>query len=134
MIRELVPKYYLEQNNNCAEALLRAADEALSLGLPPESFRLGAGFGGGFGCGRTCGAVCSAVAVLSHLMVGPCAHETPGFRKACADCVAALREKLGAVECREIAPRLKSRETRCLTTVELAADALEAALKQQGLL
>ena len=59
MIRELVPKYYLEQNNNCAEALLRAADEALSLGLPPESFRLVAGFGGGFGCGRTCGAVCS---------------------------------------------------------------------------
>ena len=49
-------------------------------------------------------------------------------------CVAALREALGGADCREIAPRLKTRETRCLRTVELAADALEAYLKENGLL
>ena len=34
MIREYVAKYYQGQNLNCAEALLHAADEALSLHLP----------------------------------------------------------------------------------------------------
>ena len=134
MIRELVPKYYLEQNNNCAEALLHAADEALSLNLPPEAFRLVAGYGSGMGCGLTFGAISCAVAVVSQLAVGARAHETPGFKRACAGCVAALREALGGADCREIAPRLKTRETRCLRTVELAADALEAYLKENGLL
>ena len=100
MIRELVPKYYLEQNNNCAEALLHAAAEALSLNLPPEAFRLVAGYGSGMGCGLTCGAISCAVAVVSQLAVGARAHETPGFKRACAGCVAALRGALGGAACR----------------------------------
>ena len=134
MIREYVAKYYQGQDNNCAEALLHAADEALSLHLPPESFRLVAGYGSGLGCGETCGAVCSAVAVLSLLMVQENAHATPGFREACADCVRELKQTFGAVRCVEIAPRFKSKEVGCLNTVELAADALETVLRQHGLL
>lgn len=132
MIRDYVRKYYLDQDNNCAEALLHAADEALSLHLSPEAYRLVAGYGGGLGCGDTCGAICGAVAVVSYLLVGESAHSTPGFRTACADCTHAMREAFGATSCVSIAPRFKSKETRCLPTVERAADVLEDVLKRHG--
>lgn len=133
MIRDYVKKYYLEQDNNCAEALLHAADEALSLHLPPETFRMVAGYGGGMGCGETCGAICSALAVVSHLFVGERAHATPGFRAACADCMRTMKRTFGGTACVAIAPRFKNRETRCLHTVELAADALEEVLRRHGM-
>ena len=33
MLRETAKKYYLEQNYNCAESVLRAANEEYGLGL-----------------------------------------------------------------------------------------------------
>lgn len=59
MIRDHVKCYMKEQNNNCAEALLHAADDELGLHLPPESFRLIAGYGGG---------MCRKVKTMGFLM------------------------------------------------------------------
>ena len=60
-------RYYLEKDYNCAETILRAANEEYHLGLNEDSFRLVSGFGGGMGCGGTCGALSSAMAVISML-------------------------------------------------------------------
>ena len=40
-------RYYLEKDYNCAETILRAANEEYHLGLNEDSFRLVSGFGGG---------------------------------------------------------------------------------------
>lgn len=132
MIREHVEKYYLGEGFNCAEALLHAADDALLLQLPQEAFKLMSGYGGGMACGETCGAICSALAVVSYLFVDGCAHNTPGFRAKCADCMRSLREAFGSTQCVDIHPKFKSRETRCLPTIERAADVLEEVLKKYG--
>lgn len=42
-------RYYLEKDYNCAETILRAANEEYHLGLNEDSFRLVSGFGGGMG-------------------------------------------------------------------------------------
>ena len=47
MLRDYVKKYYLEQRRNCAESLLRAANEAYGLNLTEADFALLSGFGGG---------------------------------------------------------------------------------------
>ena len=55
MLRDYVKKYYLEQRRNCAESLLRAANEAYGLNLTEADFALLSGFGGGMGGGRSGG-------------------------------------------------------------------------------
>ena len=62
-------RYYLEKDDNCAETILRAANEEYHLGLNEDSFRLVSGFGVGMGCGGTCGALSSAMAVISMCLV-----------------------------------------------------------------
>ena len=54
MLRDYVKKYYLEQRRNCAESLLRAANEAYGLNLTEADFALLSGFGGGMGGDCSC--------------------------------------------------------------------------------
>lgn len=96
MLRETAKKYYLEQNYNCAESVLRAANEEYGLGLDEGALKLMAGFGGGMGCGGVCGALSGGIAALSKLRVSDRAHTTPGFSGECAGLVAALRKRWGA--------------------------------------
>ena len=92
MMRETAKKYYLEQNYNCAESVLRAANEEYGLGLDEGALKLMAGFGGGMGCGGVCGALSGGIAALSKLRVSDRAHTTPGFSGECARLVAAFED------------------------------------------
>ncbi|MEG1849472.1 MAG: C-GCAxxG-C-C family (seleno)protein [Oscillospiraceae bacterium] len=131
MLRDLVAHYYLEGNDNCAEALLRAADEAYGFALDEASYKLIGGFGGGMGCGRVCGALAGCIAALGVQRITGRAHETPDFGAACAACVADFSAALGGTECSELKPRYVCPETRCLETVLRAADVLEQTLAAQ---
>ena len=57
-MEELVKRYYLENDFNCAEAMMHAANEAYQLNLSEETFHAFSGFGGGCGCGRGCDRRC----------------------------------------------------------------------------
>lgn len=132
MLKDIAGKYYFENNCNCAEALLRGADEYYGLGLAPDAYKLVSAFGGGMGCGKACGAVCGAMAVIGKMHVETVAHEQEGFKELCAGFVAKAEEALGSIECSELVPRFKTEERRCGATVEITADVLEAYLKEQG--
>ena len=95
MLRDNVKKYYLEQDYNCAETILRCIDEEYGIGLTEDDFKLVSAFGGGMGCGSSCGALCGAMAALGRLTVKTRAHATEGFKDTCADLVEAFRNKLG---------------------------------------
>ena len=49
MLQERAKQYY-DQDYNCAETILRAANDEYQLGLDEAALRLAAGFGGGMGC------------------------------------------------------------------------------------
>ena len=125
-IREL----FLEKDYNCAESVLRWADERYGLHVAPEDLRLVSGFGAGLGCGENCGALLGALAALSKALVTDRAHATPGFRGACGDLAARFRADLGSIECAELKERYRRPDERCLFVVERAAAVLDAYMQE----
>ena len=83
-MKERIHHYYIEQDMNCAESILHVLNDQYSLGLSETDFKLVSGFGGGCGCGKLCGALAGCVAALGCRMVTDRAHNTLGFREACA--------------------------------------------------
>ena len=66
-VKQLAGQHFRE-GYNCAEAILRAFNTTLELGLDDDALRLAAGFGGGLGhSGCVCGALAAAVMVLGAL-------------------------------------------------------------------
>lgn len=133
MLSEVAKKYYLENGANCSEAVVKAANEVYQLGLDDKAMKLVSGFGGGCGCGDLCGAIAGALSILSYLSVGEGgAHATEGFGPLCGDLVKACKEKLGGTDCADIKPKMVAPEVRCVRTVEVAAETLDAYLKEHG--
>ena len=132
MLLEKVREYYLEKDYNCAETVLLAANDTYGLGLPADAVRLVSGYGGGFGAKKTCGALCGAMAVLSVMCVGEKAHATEGFGPLCGAFYAAVTERLGTECCETLQGMYRTEENRCLRTVELVAQELEAYLAKLG--
>lgn len=130
MVRDFIKKYYTDNDCNCAEAMLLAANEAYALGLPDGAHKLVSAFGGGMGCERACGAVCGALAALGYLRTNGRAHATQGFHELCAGFVAKVEAECGSIECSALMARYRTAETRCLGTVLAVADVLSAYLRE----
>lgn len=121
-LEELSRNYYDVQRKNCAEAIFLAANDYYGLELPENSARLLSGFGGGMGCGRLCGCLAASIGVLGQLY-----GAREDFRLLCEQFVSAFEEKLscGSTECSVLTAKYKNEQTRCLSTVLLAAQVLE---------
>jgi C_GCAxxG_C_C family probable redox protein len=66
-VKQLAGQHFRE-GYNCAEAILRAFNTELDLGLNDDALKLAAGFGGGIGhCGCVCGALAASIMVLGAL-------------------------------------------------------------------
>lgn len=129
MLKEYAEKYYFEQNYNCAETVLHAANECYGLGLDEKAMRLLAGCGGGIQIGSVCGALLGAVSVLSMKYVDTKAHESEDIKPAVSILTDKFREKLGSLLCRDIKPQqFQADGSRCMLTVLAACDAIEEVL------
>lgn len=122
-------EYFLEKDFNCAETVIRCANEELGLGLDESAMKLVGGFGGGMGCGRACGVLCAAVAALSSKKINGRAHATEGFRDACGDFVKKFEESLGSTECAVLKKKYFREGERCIDVVEKGLELLKEAAK-----
>lgn len=111
---------YVKDGFNCSEAVVRAMNEKLSLGISENDLNLVSGFGGGMGCSEACGALCGCIAVISKLAVKDKAHKTEGFGPLCAGFVKLFNETLGGINCRDVKPVNFTPELRCGMSVEKA--------------
>lgn len=125
MLRDRIYEYYINQDFNCAEALLLAADAEYDLNIPDESFKLVGGFGAGMGCGHTCGALCSGVAVIGQKFITLQAHKSADLKDLCTRFVLEFNAAVGSENCEEIKVKYKKDDVRCLEAVCIAADVLE---------
>lgn len=132
MLKDHVGVYYFDKNYNCAESLLRAANDYYHLGLHDQDMILNAGFGAGMQAGLTCGALLSAISVLSMRYVEAKAHESADINPVVNRLLALFNEKLQSIMCADIKPRVFVEGKRCLATVEAACDALEEAIAAYG--
>lgn len=128
MLKERATEYYTK-GFNCAETVIRAANDEYHLGLSEESLKLCGGFGGGMGCGQACGALCGGISAISAQLIETCAHETPELRGKCAELVAAFRRILGDTQCKNLMLKYKDPNSKCLKTVLLSCEALESVME-----
>lgn len=126
---EKVKAYYIEKSFNCAESVLRAANEEYGLGLEEKALVTAGGFGGGMGCGSSCGALCGAIQALGAKMLSEGrAADCPGFREKCAVYYQAFEKTLGSTQCRDL--KGKHAGVRCSAVVEKAYELLKAAMDE----
>lgn len=132
MLKETIKKYYIDENCNCAESMLKAIDEVHGLAIPAESFKLISGFGGGMCAGYTCGALTGAQAALGKMFSNGKAHETEGFMEMCGAFVNSFKAEMGTLNCSELKPQyFKEDGTRCMECVFKTADIFEEFLKEK---
>jgi len=120
-LSENVKRYY-DLGNNCAVSTLLGAGDHYGLGLTKIDASLLAGFGGGMGCGKVCGCLAGSIAILGRMF-----STRPDFRTLCGQFVREFEKAMncGSVNCVDIAPRYKTKETKCWASVKITADLLE---------
>ncbi len=116
---QLAKKYYLDEDNNCAETVLHIANEQFGFHIDDEDFKLIGAFGGGMGSGLTCGVLCGSLAALGRLAIHGSAHKTVGFRELCREYVELFQKAFGDTDCAALKPIwFKEDGSRCLEIVE----------------
>ena len=130
MLKDLLPKYYFDQNYNCAETILRAANEYYDLGLHDKDMILVGAYGAGIQSGNTCGAVLSVAAVLSLKYVEAKAHESEDIRPVVQKMMRKFNEQYGSILCKDIKPQSFKPEYRCQMTIETSCDILEETIAE----
>ncbi len=130
MLRDIAKVYFLEKNYNCAESVLRAANDYYKLGLNDRDMIMMAGYGAGVQSGNFCGALLGGVAALSMLFVESKAHESDDIRPVTNLFLSKAQKELGSTQCADIKPRFARPNVRCYETVRIASDALEECVNE----
>lgn len=127
MLKERASYYYGTLGKNCAEGILLAANDVYGLKLTEQEIQLFSGFGRGMGCGSTCGGLSGAIGVLSRMYEG-----REDFRELCGGFVSKFKDALGCdtIDCGPLAGKYKTEAARCVSAVELTAQALEEYIAQ----
>ena len=130
MLKDLYEKYYLNENYNCAETLIRAANEYYDLGLHDRDMIAFGVYGGGIQTGNTCGAILSAASVLSMKYIEKKAHDSKDIRPVTTMLIREFNKKYGSVLCKDIKPQSFQPDIRCKNTVETACEILEQVITE----
>ncbi|MDR1932480.1 MAG: C-GCAxxG-C-C family protein [Spirochaetales bacterium] len=129
-IAQIVENDYMKKNGlNCAETILRVANEDLNLGLDKNALLLAAGFGGGMGVGSVCGALSGGIMVLGRLYVKERAHESTRIKDIEKKFIDAFEKEFATLLCTPIKDRHFHPEHKCRAVVLKAAEILEDILK-----
>ncbi len=129
MLRDFYEKYYYDQNYNCAETMIRAANEYYDLKLHDRDMIMLGGYGAGIQTGNTCGAILAAVSVLSMRYIERNAHDSKDIKPVTTALIRRFNEKYGSTLCKDIKPQSFNPEYRCKKTIETACDILESVIE-----
>lgn len=130
MLKDTYEKYYYDQNYNCAETMIRAANEYYDLKLHDRDMIMLGGYGAGMQTGNTCGAVLAAVSVLSMKYVEKKAHESTDIKPVTTALVSKFNKQYGSILCKDIKPQSFDPKFRCRKTIETACDILEQVIAE----
>ena len=133
MLRDMAMEYYLEQDYNCAESIIRTANEKYGLGLNEVAFHALGGFGGGCCAGRLCGCCAAGIAAISAKYIHTRLHADELAKERIERFTKAFIKAMGSDLCDELKKKYWKEDyanARCRRTVELAADFLELEMEQ----
>lgn len=124
MLKELIDSGYGD-GLNCAEKIIRGANETYDMGLNADATRLMAGFGGGLAIGSTCGALCGAMGVISHMFVKDDAHKSEMLKFISKEFLMKYQQKMGGLDCNYLKDKYYDKETACTFIISTAAELLD---------
>ena len=130
MLKDLLGKYYFDQNYNCAETILRAGNDYYNLGLHDRDMIMVAAYGAGIQSGNTCGAVLAGASILSMKYVEAKAHESEDIRPVVVNMIRKFNAIYGSTLCKDIKPQSFKPEYRCQKTIETACDIIEEVIQE----
>ena len=130
MLKDIYQKYYYDQNYNCAETILRAANEYYGLDLHDRDMIMIGACGAGIQCGNTCGTIIACAAVLSMKYIEKKAHESDDIRPVTTMLIREFNKKYQSTLCKDIKPQSFKPEIRCKHTIETACDILESVISE----
>lgn len=115
------PLYHM----NCAEVLLRAANDKHKLNLSEDSFRMLQGFGAGFYSEKTCGAFSGSLAALGALYTEERPSDQAKMTKAAKLLVKEFENEFGSLDCDDIKKHHRDPVTACNPVKLRAAQVFE---------
>ncbi len=129
MLKERAYDYYENKDCNCAEAVIRAANDEYDLGINEQGLRSFGGFGAGMYCGSVCGAISGALGAISAREIKTCAHQTQALGPKCKAMMNGFKERFGSAFCTKVKADHGHPERRCGDVVMGAAEILEEIMK-----
>lgn len=129
MLKERARDYYDHKDCNCAESVIRAANDEYNLGINEEGLKAFGGFGAGMYCGSICGAVSGALGAISAKEVKTCAHQTESLGPKCKAMMNGFKDRFGSAFCTKVKAEHATKADRCGMVVEGAAEILEEIMK-----
>ena len=131
MLKDYIEKYYFNGNYNCAETIIRAANDCYGLGLSEKEMLLVSGYGAGMQTGNVCGALLAAIGYFSLRYVETRAHESTAIKPAVQLLTRRFREAFnGSILCKDIKPVYFNPEDRCFHTVQTACDVIDHVIEE----
>ncbi len=127
---ETIAVTYYRSGYNCAESILRAGNDYYDLKMAERDLIIAAGMGGGLQSGDVCGVINAAAAIMSLRYIETKAHDSATFKPMMQELVKAFDNGFQARKCDDIKPRFHQPEVKCVKTVALGAQILEAFIKQ----
>lgn len=133
MLEEKCIELY-HQGYNCAEAMIRAANEVYGLNISSDDIKLFSGYGLGMGSLLTCGLATVGVAIFSRITVIDKAHDTPQFMAEVHRYMEGFAQAVGSNSCDALRKLQYDRVTKCEKSVRLACQYTEQFLQQHNLI
>ncbi len=128
---------YLEQGFitqgdwNCAERMLRGANEVYKLGLDESALKLAASFGGGMAIGSVCGALTGSLMAFSNMFVETCAHDS-NIRPISIAFLKRCEERMGSIDCIPLKSKYSTPEKKCADVLFEAAKIFDEVAEEFG--
>lgn len=132
MLSDLIKNGFGEEEDlNCAEKILYAANREYNLGLDKSALKLAAGFGGGMAIGDKCGAITASIMVLGKIFVKNNAHESEKIKALTKELFDRYKEEMGSIDCEALKEQYRTEELKCKNIIVKAAEILEDIIQRE---
>lgn len=132
MLTQLILEAYGEEEDfNCAEKLLNAANITYNLELDKETLKLASGFGSGMGIEDKCGALTASIMVLGKLFVKDRAHESSKIIELTKELFDKFQKEMSSIDCAPLKDRYRTEDLKCRYVIAKAAETLERIIERE---
>lgn len=117
-VKDTARRLYIEQDNSCAEAILKGASELYGLTFSDDLLNAIGSFSGGCGVGDLCGAAAGSLAAIGLKYGNGCIHKNDVQREKMKLFMKEFGQMFHSSDCEKIKAEFRREDVGCLEVVE----------------